>query len=175
MFLFMYHKAMSALDRVKVFYYERYELFLSISSSSQPSGILEDKLKLVSLVLLISVLRIVRSTPPVVRMLRKKNMRFAYIEEGYYYTGFRLQLEHLEIIRSNLRIPDYFMVSNGSTVDGEEALQIILHRFYRPRTLLDSEEVFGIELTKVSRIFNHMVLFLYHALSDNYQFLIVTD
>ena len=65
MFLFMYHKAMSALDRVKVFNYKRYELFLSISSSSQPSGILEDKLKLVSLVLLISVLRIVRSTPPV--------------------------------------------------------------------------------------------------------------
>ena len=44
------------------------------------------------------------------------------------------------------------MVSNGSTVDGEEALQIILHRFCRPRTLLDSEEVFGIELTKVATI-----------------------
>ena len=173
------HKAMCALDRVKVFNYKRYALCLSISSLSQPPGTLKEKLKLISLIFLISALRIVRWTPPVIRMLRKKYMRFADIEEGYCYTRFRLQLEHLEIVRSSLRIPDYFVLSNGSTVDGEEAFLIFLHRFCRPRTLLDSEEVFGIELTKVSRIFNHMVLFLdlthKHILSDNLQFLVDTD
>ena len=170
------HKVMCALDRVKVFNYERYALCLGISSLSQPPGTLKAKLKLISLIFLISALRIVRWTPPVIRMLRTKYMRFADIEEGYCYIRFRLQLEHLEIVRSSLRIPDYFVLSNASTVDGEEDFLIFLHRFCRPRTLLDSKEVFGIELTEISRIFNHFLdLTHQHILSDNLQLLVDTD
>ena len=66
----------------------------------------------------------------------------------------------MSTLRLALRIPSYFRLQNKCVVDGEEALLIFLHRISRPRTLLDTEEFFGIEYSQISRIFNHVVKFL---------------
>lgn len=54
-----------------------------------------------------------------------------------------------------------FRDTNGAIVLAEEALLVTFCRFARPRTLLDLEDIFGGELSRISRIVTYVMKFLY--------------
>ncbi|KAJ1397486.1 hypothetical protein B484DRAFT_301350, partial [Ochromonadaceae sp. CCMP2298] len=66
----------------------------------------------------------------------------------------------LRLMRS-LRIPPYFKLDNGSVVNGQEGMLVMLKFLAAPLRLIEAEQYFGWELTRLSRIKNWMLQFVY--------------
>jgi hypothetical protein len=72
-----------------------------------------------------------------------------------------------------LNIPAEFRLPNNSWVNGQEGLLVFLNLMAYPYRLIDLEKVFGWEMTRLSRIFNWMKLYIYdnhkNLLENNFQ------
>jgi hypothetical protein len=79
---------------------------------------------------------------------------FATINPETVSALFRFQQADLpRLIMFDLQIPAEFKLDNGSRVNGQEGVLILLRFFAYPHRLLDLEEYFGWELTRLSRIY----------------------
>lgn len=71
-----------------------------------------------------------------------------------------------------LDIPAEFRLDNGSWVNGQEGLLICLHFLAFPSRLIDKEEMFGWEMSRLSRINKYMKCHIYtrqsHLLRDHW-------
>jgi hypothetical protein len=73
---------------------------------------------------------------------------------------FRFRLEDMIRLMHCLSIPAYFCLDNGSVVNGQEGMMVML---------IDIEDFFGWELTRLCRIKNWMLDFVYRTLKHRVQ------
>ena len=139
------NKALSALSRIKIPMYKKYGRILVVCSEVHPDPDMRYRLRIVSIVLLTYCHRVEHWAPLVRDLLIRQFLDFNHITDSFSYICLRVERQHLQRLRFALKIPEFFRFSNGSTIDGEEALIIFLHRIGRPRTLVDVESVFGLE------------------------------
>ncbi|KAJ1410758.1 hypothetical protein B484DRAFT_297994, partial [Ochromonadaceae sp. CCMP2298] len=74
---------------------------------------------------------------------------------------FRFLQEDMYRLMRCLRIPTYFTLDNGSVVNGQEGMLVMLRLLAYPLRYIDIEEFFGWELTRLCRIKNYMLGFIY--------------
>ena len=139
--------------------YKKYGRILGVCSEFHPNPGMRYRLRIVSTVLLTYCHWIEHWAPPVRDLLIRQFLDFNNITDSFRYICLRFERQHLQRLRFALKIPEFFRFSNGCTIDGEEALIIFLHRIGRPRTLVDVESVFGLELSIISRTFNHVLIY----------------
>lgn len=66
--------------------------------------------------------------------------------------NFRFRREHIHCLAKCLRVPTEFKLDNGSWVNGQEGLLVMLRFLAYPTRLVDLEALFGLDLSKLSRI-----------------------
>ncbi|KAJ1428280.1 hypothetical protein B484DRAFT_301948, partial [Ochromonadaceae sp. CCMP2298] len=76
---------------------------------------------------------------------------------------FIFRLEDMIRLMHCLRIPAYFRLDNGSVVNGQEGMMVMLRLLAYPLRLIDIEDFFGWELTRLCRIKNWMLDFVYRT------------
>ena len=131
------HKALSALNRIRIPLYKKYGRIIAVCSEMHPNLDMRYRLRIVSAVLLTYCHRLEHWVPPVRDLLIRQFLDFHNISDSFSYICLRFERQHLPRLRFALKIPDFFRLNNGCTVDGEEALIIFLYRISRPRTLVD--------------------------------------
>ena len=93
--------------------------------------------------------------------VERKYLTFETANTNTFTTFFRFPLEYMPRLLRCLRIPTYFTLDNGSVVNGQEGLLVMLRLLAYPLRLIDTEEFFGWEMTRLSRINNFMINFVY--------------
>jgi hypothetical protein len=91
----------------------------------------------------------------------RKYLTFASANPNSFPAYFRFRLEDMTRLMRCLRIPAYFMLDNGSVVNGQEGLMVALRLLAYPLRLIDVEEFFGWEITRLSRIKTWVMKFMY--------------
>jgi hypothetical protein len=105
--------------------------------------------------------------------VERKYLRFgsACLADNFT-SNFRFRQEHMIRLARCLRIPPELKLDNGAWVNGQEGLLILLRFLAYPTRLLDLEQFFGWELSRLSRIFTYMKRFVYqqhrHRLEDHW-------
>lgn len=85
----------------------------------------------------------------------------AQVTEGTCRLRFRFQREEIYMIVVALRLPDIFILDNGSKVHCVEAICISLRRLAYPCRLFDLIDIFGRSQSMLSRIFNATLRFIF--------------
>lgn len=67
--------------------------------------------------------------------------------------NFRFRVKHMTRLMTCLRIPAEFQLDNGSWVNGQEGLLIMLKLHAYPTRLTELEQFFGWEYSRISRIY----------------------
>lgn len=93
--------------------------------------------------------------------IERRYLTFATANPSTFTAFFRFPLEHMSRLLACLRIPEYFTLDNGSVVNGQEGLLVMLRLLAYPLRLIDTEEFFGWEMTRLSRINSWMMEFIY--------------
>jgi hypothetical protein len=75
---------------------------------------------------------------------------------------FRFKMEEMPLLMNSLNIPAEFKLSNGSWVNGQEGLLVLLKFLASPTRQVDEEDFFGWENTRLSKILKWMKSFIYH-------------
>jgi nuclease HARBI1 len=103
--------------------------------------------------------------------IERINKRISDISDSQAENFYRFRKSDLYHLLQALRFPSIFVLDNGCVVNGEEALLIMLYRLAYPCRLIAMQEVFGIEISQISRIFNQTIKYVYtkhiYLLEDN--------
>jgi hypothetical protein len=94
--------------------------------------------------------------------VERRYLRFTTASiQSTFSVNFRFRQENMVRLMRCLRVPAEFMLDNGSWVNGQEGLLIMLHMLAYPARLIDKEEMFGWELSRLSRINKRMKILVY--------------
>jgi hypothetical protein len=93
--------------------------------------------------------------------VERKYLTFATAHPDNFTPFFRfLQRDMVRLMRC-LRIPAYFTLDNGSVVDGQEGVLVMLRLLAFPLRYIDVEDFFGWEISRLCRIKNWMIKYVY--------------
>ena len=116
------HKALSALNRIRIPLYKKYGRVIGVCSEMHPNLDMRYRLRIISTVLLTYCHRMENWVPPIRDLLIRQFLDFHNISDSFSYICLRFERQHLPRLRFALKIPDFFRLNNGCTIDGEEAL-----------------------------------------------------
>jgi hypothetical protein len=95
------------------------------------------------------------------RPVERRYLTFATANPNSFTAFFRFRLEDMPRLMRCLRIPAYFKLDNGSVVNWQEGMMVMLRLLAYPLRYVDIEDFFGWELTRLCRIKNWMLAFVY--------------
>jgi hypothetical protein len=118
-------------------------------------------LLLVALAAAITMENIGRDIQYLTQPIERKYLTFANAHPDSFTAFFRFPQPLMLRLMRSLRIPPYFKLDNGSVVNGQEGMLVMLKFLAAPLRLIEAEQYFGWELTRLSRIKNWMLQFVY--------------
>jgi predicted small secreted protein len=118
-------------------------------------------LLLLSLAAAATVENIGRDIQYLTRPIERKYLTFANAHPDSFTAFFRFPQPLMLRLMQCLRIPAYFKLDNGSVVNGQEGVLVVLKFLATPLRLIEVEQYFGWEHTRLSRIKNWMLSFVY--------------
>ena len=94
--------------------------------------------------------------------IERRYLRFHSPEiQSSFSQMFRFHRDHMQRLLQCLRIPAEFKLDNGSWVNGDEGLLILLRFMAYPTRLVDLEKTFGWECSRLSRISTWMKKYIF--------------
>ncbi len=91
----------------------------------------------------------------------RTNLRVPFFAGNKAREELRFLYKDLPVFMDCLEIPEKFTLENGCSINGEEACLLLLYRYAFPVRLTTMEVMWGREYTQISRVFNHVVRFVW--------------
>jgi hypothetical protein len=91
----------------------------------------------------------------------RRYLTFATANANNFTAFFRFKLDDMPRLMRCLRIPAYFTLDNGAVVNGQEGLMVALRLLAYPLLYIDVEDFFGWENTRLCRIKNWVIKYIY--------------
>ena len=93
--------------------------------------------------------------------IERKYLNFENANPDTFRTFYRFHQDEMPRLLRSLAIPAEFRLDNGSWVNGQEALMVMLRLLAYPLRYLDVEEAFGWETSRLCRIKVMMIKWVY--------------
>lgn len=129
-------------------------MILSLRSRQQNRLQSAKKLLVCAIVAAFQVEEIGRDIAYLTQPVERKYLNFNNTNPDTFTAFYRFRQQDMIRLMRCLTIPAYFTLDNGSVVNGQEGLLIMLRLLAYPLRLIDVEEFYGWELTRICRIKN---------------------
>jgi hypothetical protein len=137
-------------------------ILLALTMSDEDDSDYSDVMMLLAAAVEMEAMRIGRDLEHIHEPIERRYLRFHTqgIQESFTQM-FRFKVEHMPRLMQCLRIPAEFKLDNGSWVNGEEALMVMLRFMAYPTRQIDLETLFGWEHSRLSRISTWMKKYIF--------------
>jgi hypothetical protein len=136
-------------------------LILRLRAKRRQNARMARKYLIGALAAAITVEDIGRDIQYLTRPVKRRYVTFATANPDTFAAFFRFPLPFMPRLMRSLCIPAYFRLDNGSVVDGQEGMLVMLKFLAYPLRLIGEEQFFGWELTRLCRIRSWMLRFIH--------------